>query len=103
MLQNTMLAMLLAASSGIAQVAPAQVPIEIAVPDETAPAGGLVQMKVMLTEPKPISGTHNRLLKVAPLLGSPLGVAAFSASGDVCGAALIENGQINLWLTSPSG
>jgi hypothetical protein len=80
----------------------AQVPLECAVGNETVPAGQLVQLKLSLTDPRPIS-TGKLLMDPldSALFGDILGIALFADAGDVAGAALVQGGQISARFTSP--
>ncbi len=74
--------------------------------DERAPRRGMIELKVELTEPKPIS-TGRVTLAVdqgdqGPL-GSVVGVALFSPAGDVSGAAVVSGNQLHLSFISPEG
>ena len=62
--------------------------------DETAPAGSMVQMKVLTTEVTPISGGRPRFA-VAPGL-AVAGVAMFAATGELAGAAVPESGGLTI-------
>src|SRR5947207_11306778 len=82
-----------------AQVAPPT----IRVTDEIAPAGGMAQIKVQLTSPKPIT-TGNMSMDFADgSFDSIDGIALFSGTGDVVGAAVVNGGKVNVRFTSPNG
>ncbi len=67
---------------------------------EKIPPGGTVQVKYVLTQPRPISsgGPH----VAVPRNFSVNGIAAFSPLGDTAGAALVENGVLSVSVVSPS-
>jgi uncharacterized protein (TIGR03437 family) len=68
-------------------------PIEVRVADETVPPGGLVQLKLMMTDPRPISTGKMSLSALdTNVFGDVVGVALFSDSGDVAGAAVVQPG-----------
>jgi hypothetical protein len=71
--------------------------ISLRIPDEMAPAGGLVQMKVLTTEATPISGGR-------PGFGfnSMFNAAGFGmfATSDLAGAAVIDNQHVTVSYTT---
>lgn len=88
--------------------------------DETSPAGGIAQIKVELTEPRPIiivkssvrsaaSGAQTRRFSIpiralgGGLLGAIQGARAFSASGNLAGAATVAGDEIRLQILSADG
>jgi hypothetical protein len=96
---RTTLIFCLACAPLAAQVAPA----EIRVSNETAPAGGMAQIKVSLTSPKPIiTGVMSTDLS-GSLIDSIDGIAMFNATGDVVGTAVVKSGRISARFTSPKG
>ncbi len=77
---------------------------ELRVGDETVPPGGLVQLKMSLTDPRPISTGKTTLNLLDPnFFGDVFGVALFSSTGDVAGAALVQGGQVSARFTSGRG
>jgi len=89
----------------------------LTVASPTVPPGGLLQMQVFMTEPKPIlkgrqrvrsqaatSGAVNPAAAVADIV-SPLGAvrdaAIFSAAGDVSGVAVTDSGGTQFFFSSP--
>ncbi len=78
-------------------------PSTIRVSSETAPPGGMAQLKVLLTSPMPII-TGNAVTDLSGLfLDSIDGIAMFDAAGDVAAAALVQNGRVNVRFVSPKG
>lgn len=78
-------------------------PVEIRVSNETAPAGGMAQIKVSLTSPKPIiTGVMSTDLS-GGFIDSIDGIEMFNATGDVVGAAVVRGSRINARFTSPKG
>jgi hypothetical protein len=77
-------------------------PPTIRVTDETVPAGGLAQMKVLLTSPKPIMSGDMAMDMSAVMFDSINGIALFSNTGDVVGAATVNGGKVNVRFTSPN-
>ena len=72
---------------------------EIRVFNEISPVGGTVQMKAMFTQPHPISSGGG---SIALDNMSVDGVAVSSPSGLSAGAALVNNGFLNISLISPT-
>jgi hypothetical protein len=70
--------------------------VELRIPDESAPPGGLVQMKLLLTEPTPITTgnvkTHTKL--------AVRGIEIFNSAGLANGAAVIDGELIQVQYTS---
>ena len=71
--------------------------VELRVSHETAPPGGIAQIKVELTEPKPIS---TGLFKVNGDFGELAGVSIYSPMGDAYGVAIPIAGGLRLHATS---
>lgn len=87
---------LLAAGSLLSSHLLAQAPeVSLAVSDEIAPAGGVVQIKVFLTEPKPIVRTGMAMDLNATFIDEVLGV---SAAGGATGVARYSNGRLRIEL-----
>src|ERR1035437_2937846 len=80
----------------------AVVPATVRMSSEIAPAGGMAQMKVLLTSPKPISG-GGMLVDSGLALGNLDGIALFSDTGDVVGAAVLNGSSVDVRFTSPHG
>jgi len=77
-------------------------PAEVKVLNETQPAGGTVQLKYMLTEPKPImTGTSGSAFG-ADFFSDIDGIQLFSDTGDVFGVALFHNGYLRINFSSPN-
>lgn len=74
--------------------------VELTIPNETVPAGGMLQMKVQITEPKPISKGGQRAAFSSTFLGSVQGIALFSPSGDASGTAVLSSGAARFSLHS---
>ena len=74
----------------------------IRVSDEIVPPGGMAQMKVLLTSPKPITTGMMDLDLSGVSFDSIDGIALFSSTGDVVGAATVVNGNVNASFTSPN-
>src|SRR3954469_3119833 len=83
----------------VAQVAPTT----IRVTDEVAPSGGMAQVKVLLTSPKPITTGNMWMDFSSGFYDSIDGIALFSPTGDVVGAAVVHSGRLNVRVSSPKG
>lgn len=91
---------LLVSASLLAQ-SNAPVAVELTIPDETVPPGGMLQLKMQTTEPAPISKGGQRARFAASFLGSVQGIALFSPSGDASGTAVLSKGAAHFSLSSP--
>jgi hypothetical protein len=75
--------------------------ISLHIPDEFAPAGGVVQMKVLVTEPSPVSSGGPRF---AALGGAAVrGIQLFNPAGDVNGVAMVSSSMVSLAYISSTG
>lgn len=75
--------------------------VELRIPDETVPPGGMLQLKVEITEPKPISKGGQKARFQAAFLAPVQGIALFSPAGDASGTAVLSKGAANFSLNSP--
>jgi hypothetical protein len=73
------------------------------VSNEIVPAGGLAQMKLQLSSPKPIVSGNMYMDMSGVSYDSIDGIALFSGTGDVVGAATLYGGKVNVQFTSPGG
>jgi hypothetical protein len=73
---------------------------EVRTPSERVPAGGTVQVKYLLTQPRPIGSAGSRM---ATLGFNVNGVSIFSPLGDAAGAAVWQNGFLDVSVISPNG
>jgi hypothetical protein len=89
------------ASAGIIAAAFAGVSMKIG--NETEPPNGVVQMKVFITEPKPISTGGTKLAMDEGAIDDIWGIALYSTAGDASGAAVVRGSAIQLSYSSPSG
>src|SRR5690242_7837436 len=85
--------------SAAAQVAPTTVRVS----SEVAPPGGIAQVKVLLTSPKPITSGGMFADLSAVSFDSIDGISLFSSTGDVEAAAIVSAGKVNVTFTSPNG
>jgi hypothetical protein len=75
--------------------------VSLHVPDESAPPGGVVQMKFLVTEPTPISSGGPRVPK--PPNTTVKGIQLFNPNGDVNGVAMISATDISIASITSSG
>jgi hypothetical protein len=75
--------------------------ISLHIPDESAPPGGVVQMKMLVTEPSPVSSGGPRFAAFSGAL--VLGVQLFDPSGDVNGVAMVGSSMVNVAYISSTG
>src|SRR5260221_13090505 len=73
----------------------------VRVTSETAPPGGMAQIKVLLYSPQPISSGGMDVDMSYYSFSSVDGVALFSGTGDVAGTAVVKTGHIYVQFTSP--
>jgi hypothetical protein len=75
--------------------------VELAIPNETVPPGGMLQLKMQITEPTPILKGKQTMTFSSTFLSSPVGIALFSPAGDASGTALLSGGGVHFSLHSP--
>ena len=73
---------------------------------QTVPPGGVLQMQIFITEPKPIlkggqKATFVSRAALVPALGAVRDGALFSPAGDVDGVAVLGKGSIQVSFSSP--
>jgi hypothetical protein len=90
------------AGPSLMAVEPPFVGVELTIPDETVPPGGMLQLKVQITEPKPISKGGQKSRFQAQFLGPVQGIALFSPDGDASGTAVLSKGAAQFSLSSPA-
>src|SRR3954451_10706728 len=88
-----------APQNGATDVAGTAVPGEVRIESEQIPAGGTVQLKFVLTEPKPIL-TGTKAFGMGSM--SLLGISVSSTAGDAFGVGQFSNGHLRLKTISPS-
>ncbi|MBL8173637.1 MAG: hypothetical protein JNK48_03150 [Bryobacterales bacterium] len=74
---------------------------EVRISQETAPPGGVAQVKLTLTDPEPIITGSSRFEFDSFLVDSVLGISVHSPAGDAIGTATYENGRLSFRLSSP--
>jgi hypothetical protein len=75
---------------------------EIRILNETQPAGGTVQVKFSLTEPRPISTGSTSTFLDGATFDTVYGVELFSATGDVFGTAVVNGTALQVNYVSPN-
>lgn len=75
--------------------------VSLHIPDESVPPGGVVQMKVMVTEPTPITSGGPRFSTLSGSL--VIGIHLFNPTGDVNGVAMVSGSQVSLAYMTSSG
>jgi IPT/TIG domain len=73
-----------------------QTVIGLRIPDETVPAGGVVQMKVERYEVTPISGGRPSVGYDESLFDSFMGFGMFAPTGELAGVAVIDGNRANI-------
>lgn len=69
--------------------------------NEKVSPGGMLQMKLTVTEPKPILKGNQRLNFSSTFLGAPAGIHLDSPKGDVSGVMVVGNGTSQMFFSSP--
>ncbi len=77
--------------------------VSLHIPDEMAPPGGMVQMKLMVTEPTPIATGSVGFAFDGGTFSGVFGISLFNLAGDVNGAAVIQGNQVRLRYTTTTG
>jgi hypothetical protein len=95
-----LLVLALALAVAYAPQAHGQVPIELRVSNEMVPPGGMLQLKVALTDPAPIRKGSPLLAFGSTTLGPVQGVTIYSPAGDAIGAAVVRGGNVKLIVNS---
>jgi hypothetical protein len=93
--------LVIAAAAAAAVALEADILMSVKVPDEIAPPGGMAQMKVRITEPKPIS-TGDAFLSFSAF-ASIDGIAMAGPDSDAAGVARVVGTDVALTFVSPSG
>ena len=70
--------------------------VTMRIPNETAPAGGVVQMKVLTTEVTPISGGRPGFSVDANVFGDVAGFGIMAPNGEIAGAAVITGRSVRI-------
>jgi hypothetical protein len=74
--------------------------LSLRIADETAPAGSTVQIKVEVTEPKPISTGRARVRTSG--INTVQGIVLMNEGQDTYGVAMVEGQDLTFSITSPS-
>ncbi len=75
--------------------------LSLRIRDESGPAGSIVQVKVDVTEPKPISSGKGKV-KVKGI-ATVAGIALMNEHQDTYGVAMVNGDELTFNITSPSG
>ena len=76
--------------------------VSLALSDEVVPAGGVAQIKLLMTEPRPIvMGGGGMVFDTFDM--DVLGIAVHSTAGDAVGTAVYQRGRLAINMVSPSG
>jgi hypothetical protein len=70
--------------------------LTLRIPDESAPAGGMVQMKVLTTEVTPISGGRPAFAYDSAFFGAAAGFGIMAPNGEIAGAAIIDGARVQV-------
>jgi hypothetical protein len=76
--------------------------VTMRVPNETVPAGAMVQMKVMTTEVTPISGGRPSMGYDPSVFSSVAGFGIEAPNGEIGGAAVISGNHVQIFYTGTS-
>ena len=88
------------ASIAVASNAAAQGIVGLRIADEAAPAGSIVQLKVQVTEPKPISTGHGKVR--ASGVSTVNGIVLMNEGDDTYGVATVDGNELSFNIVSPS-
>ena len=75
--------------------------ISLHIPDESAPPGGIVQMKILVTEPTPVTSGGPRIM--VPSGTTVVGIELFNPNGDVNGVALKGASSVSVASVTSTG
>src|SRR5262245_28542750 len=75
--------------------------VSMRIPNESAPPGGVVQMKLIVTEPTPISSGGPIVPK--PTGSTVKGVQLFNPAGDICGVAMVGASEVRVAYVTSNG
>src|SRR5215472_5809688 len=76
--------------------------VSLHIPNEMAPPDGVVQMKLLVTTPTPISSGGPRLT-LSSTFDAVRGIELFNPTGDINGAAVINGSQISVFYVTSTG
>jgi hypothetical protein len=88
------------AQSGVADPA-AVLPLGLKILNEKIPPGGMLQLKLTVTEPKPILKGNQRLSYSSTFLAKATGINLYSPAGDASGVAVLGTGSSQFFFSSP--
>lgn len=70
---------------------------------ETVPADGIIQVKLLLTEPSPVATGKMNFSYDSAVFDNIVGINLIAPGGDVSGTAIVSAGRLSLHFTSPKG
>ncbi len=70
---------------------------------ESVPAGGIIQVKLLLTEPTPVATGKMDFAYDSAVFSDVMGINLIAPGGDVSGTAIVSDGRLSLHFTSPKG
>src|SRR5690348_3604076 len=70
--------------------------VSLHIPNETAPPGGLVQMKFLVTEPTPISTGRPGMDYDPSMFDAVYGIELMNPNGDVNGIATVSGTRVDI-------
>ena len=70
---------------------------------ETVVAGGIIQVKLVLTEPSPVATGKMNFSFDSSIFSDVIGINLLAPGGDVSGTAIVSAGHLSLHFTSPKG
>lgn len=74
--------------------------LSLRIADEAAPAGSIVQIKVEVTEPKPISTGRGKIKATG--VSTVVGIVLMNRDQDTYGVAVVDGGELSFNITSPT-
>jgi hypothetical protein len=89
------------AQSGVADPAVVAPLLGLKILNEKVPPGGMLQLKLSVTEPAPILRGNQRMKFASAFLGPARGIHLFSPAGDVSGVAVLGTGDAQVYFSSP--
>jgi hypothetical protein len=72
-------------------------------PSETAPAGGVAQMKFMVTEPTPVSTGGPNFAYDSSICDAIWGIELFNSAGDLNGVAMLNGNAVKIQYITTTG
>lgn len=89
--------------AGVMSAAAWAQPLSLKISEESVPPGGVAQIKLFVTEPKPITSGTTKFSFEEAYFEDVLGIALHSPAGDAVGTAVRDAGQLRFQILSPRG